>query len=214
MGLSCILFDHDDTLLPTFALRAQVLGEAAQEVLHTTIDAQAVLASSNGRNLEQMSGDIAGGDADTAARLVAEYRRRYYIANRDGLTPFDGVPQLLITLRRRGLRVGVVTSKLATGARDELTRTGLAPHIEHLTGAEDVARHKPAPEPLFRAMSALGHTPDQTLMVGDTSADILGARAARVSSAAALWGARDREGLLGLGPDHALEHPLDLLALL
>ena len=28
MAISCILFDHDDTLLPTFALRARVLREA------------------------------------------------------------------------------------------------------------------------------------------------------------------------------------------
>jgi len=213
MTLTCILFDHDDTLLPTFELRARVLEEAALEVLEIDLDAAAFLAESNGRNLEQMSSDLTAGDAGTAAQVVAAYRRRYYIANREGLAPFPGVAQLLATLRERGMRVGVVTSKLATGARDELTRTGLAVHIEHLTGAEDVARHKPHAEPLLRAMHALGAAPDATLMVGDTAADVLGARAAGVFSAAALWGARDRQGLMALGPDHALEDPLEILEL-
>jgi HAD superfamily hydrolase (TIGR01509 family) len=214
MQLRCVLFDHDDTLLPTFDLRARVLREAALEVLGKELDAVAFLTASHGRNLEQMSGDLTDGDDALAARVVTAYRARYYAANRHGLTPYPGIRDVLGALRAAGIRVGVVTSKLGTGARDELANTDLARHIEHLTGAEDVRAHKPAPEPLRRAMTALGVSPGETLMVGDTAADILGARAAGTASAAALWGARDREGLLALVPDHALEHPAGVLELI
>lgn len=214
MPLSCVLFDHDDTLLPTFELRARVLRDAAVEVLGQSLDAEAFLAASHGRNLEQMSGDLTGGDAGQAAALVVAYRRRYYVENRRGLEPYPGIPEVLAELRERGIRVGVVTSKLGTGSRDELTRTGLMEFMEHLTGAEDVRETKPAAEPLQRAMTALGASPGETLMVGDTSADILGARAAGIRSGAALWGARDRDGLLALEPDHALEAPQDIINLL
>lgn len=211
MQLRCVLFDHDDTLLPTFELRARVLREAALEILGTQLDAVAFLTASHGRNLEQMSGDLTGGDDALAARVVTAYRARYYAANRHGLAPYPGIREVLETLRAAGIRVGVVTSKLGTGARDELANTDLMRHIEHLTGSEDVHAHKPAPEPLRRAMTALEVAPQETLMVGDTAADILGARAAGTASAAALWGARDREGLLALAPDHALEDPAGVL---
>ena len=214
MKLDCVLFDHDDTLLPTFALRARVLREAAREVLDRELDAEGFLGASQGRNLEQMSGDITAGDMDLAAELVAAYRQRYYEANREGLTPYAGIAELLATLRKRGIRVGVVTSKLATGARDELLRTGLSVHIEHLTGAEDVVQHKPAAEPLLRATTALHVEPARTLMVGDTSADILGARAAGTFGGAALWGAREPDSLRALNPDHLLREPADILQLI
>ncbi len=214
MGFRCFLFDHDDTLLPTFELRARALTAAAREVLgDDRMDAAGILAASHGRTLEQMADDLTAGDAALAARAVAAYRRHYYVLNRTGLAPFPGIPGALRGLREAGVRVGVVTSKLGSGARDELDRTGLAAHVEHLTAADDVRTPKPAAEPFLRAMAALDARPEHTVMVGDTSADILGARAAGVASAAALWGARDRDALLALAPDHALETPQALLAL-
>jgi pyrophosphatase PpaX len=214
MKLDCVLFDHDDTLLPTFALRARVLQQAAREVLDTDFDAQAFLAAAHGRNLEQMSGDLSAGDDALAAKLVRVYRALYYEANLQGQEPYAGISTLLRQLRERGIRVGVVTSKLATGARNELSKTGLDAYIEHLTGAEDVQRHKPAAEPLLRATTALQVDPARTLMVGDTAADMLGARAAGTFSGAALWGAHDTHALRALDPDHLLECPADVLRLL
>jgi len=212
--IACVLFDHDDTLLPTFDLRARTLREAALEVLGIELDAEAFLIASHGRTLEQMSDRLTGGDPARTSRLVAAYRRRYYLGNRHGLVPFAGIPELLGALRARGIRVGVVTSKLKAGSLEELERTGLAVHVEHHTGAEDVTETKPAAEPVLRATRALGVAPADALMVGDTSADLLGARAAGARSGAALWGARERDALLALDPDHAFEHPHDLLALI
>lgn len=214
MGLNTVLFDHDDTLLPTFEIRARVLSEAARAVLCRELDGAAVMAASNGRNLEQMSEDLTGGDAGLARELVAAYRARYYLANQQGLEPYDGIRELLAQLRGRGVRVAVVTSKLGAGAREELQRTGLAPYIEVLVGAEDVTRHKPEPEPFVKVLAALGEQAGSAMMVGDTAADVLGAKAAGVLSVAALWGTRDRQSLLALAPDHAVESPGDILALL
>jgi phosphoglycolate phosphatase-like HAD superfamily hydrolase len=63
-------------------------------------------------------------------------------------------------------------------------------------------------------MHALGAAPEDTLVVGDTAADILGARAAGVASAAALWGTRDPGALLALDADYALREPEELIALI
>ena len=85
MRFDCVLFDHDDTLLPTFALRARVLELAARQVLGHEVDGAAFLGTARGRSLEQMAGDLTGGNEAHAARLVSVYREHYYLANREGL---------------------------------------------------------------------------------------------------------------------------------
>lgn len=213
MRFSCVLFDHDDTLVPTFALRTRALTLAAREVLGRELDAVGFLGESHGRSLEKMSLQLADDDPDAAARLVTAYRAHYAQTSEHALAAFDGIAETLAALRARGIRVGVATSKLGGAARREIAATGLAPFVEFLVGAEDVERHKPEPEPLLLAMAALDATAGSTLMVGDTSADILGARNAGVASGAALWGAIDRQALLALGPDYPLDHPRDIIAL-
>lgn len=212
MSFRTVLFDHDDTLLPTFELRARVLTEAAREVLGRELDGAATLAAAHGRNLEQMSEDIAGESA-AAAELVLAYRRRYYEANQHGLSPYPGIVALLEALATRGVRMAVVTSKLGRGAREELEHTGLAAFMEVVIGAEDVTRPKPDAEPFRIAFERMGGETPPVLMVGDTSADILGARNAGIAGVAALWGTRDRDTLLALSPDHVAPDPLDVLAL-
>ena len=80
-------------------------------------------------------------------------------------------------------------------------------------GAEDVARPKPDAEPFRIAFERMGGETPPVLMVGDTSADILGARNAGIVGVAALWGTRDRDALLALSPEHVASQPLDVLAL-
>ncbi len=213
MRFECVLFDYDDTLVPTFALRARALELAARETLARAIDATGVLGASHGRSLEKMSLELADGDEGRAARLVDAYRAHYAATPLEAFAAYAGIADLLASLRAGGIRVGVVTSKSGPAARREIDATGLAPFIENLVAAEDVVRHKPEAEPLLRAMKALGARAATTLMVGDTSADLLGARNAAVASGAALWGAGDRDALLALAPEHVLEQPADVLAL-
>jgi len=213
MTLDCVLFDHDDTLVPTFALRARALEAAAVEVLGRRVDGEMILGALRGRRLEQKSVEIAGGDAALAGRLVKRYRALYYERNGTGLAPYPGIAEMLESLASRGTRLGVVTSKLGRGARGELERTGLLGYFSCLLGAEDVVRTKPDAEPLRRALETLGVHASAAIMVGDSAADVLGARAAGTRAGAALWGARDPAGLRDLGPDVLLAHPREVLLL-
>jgi len=210
---TCVLLDHDDTLLPTFGLRSHALTCAARDTLGRDIDAHAVLEAANGRSLEQMSRDLAGGDGDTAARLVAAYRHHYAARRDHGLAPYPGILEMLAGLRAAGVRMAVVTSKLGDNARRELAVCGLDVFMDIVVAAEDVEYHKPHAEPLLRAMTHIGAQPRQTLMVGDTGADIGGARSAGVLAGAALWGTRNRDTLLAMDPDYRFETPAELLSL-
>jgi len=77
---------------------------------------------------------------------------------------------------------------------------------------DDVARPKPEPDGVLRALEEFGADPEATLVIGDSPADILMGRAAGVRTAAALWGGSTRERLLAAAPDLAIDSPGEFLS--
>jgi pyrophosphatase PpaX len=208
----CVLWDHDDTLLSTFALRALATTHAAREVLGREVDGVELLRSTHGQSLDKFAGKLGANEADAQA-FVNAYRDFYYTRNDQGLDVYTGIPEVLAQLGSRNLKMGVVTAKLGRGARQELDIVGLRQWFSVVVGAEDASRSKPHPEPFVKAMAELGADPSHTLMVGDTPTDVAGARAAGIRVAAALWGTSDRDAVLAAKPDHSLQQPADILAL-
>jgi AHBA synthesis associated protein len=138
-------------------------------------------------------------------------RESYRLA--DQVTVFDGVVELLLTLRVRGLRLAVATGKSGPRARSLLDRLGLLPFFAHVIGSDEVARPKPAPDIVRRALDLLDVPAERAVMVGDAPTDLASAQGADVASAAALWADTDEVELLAAGPDVVLRRPADLLAL-
>jgi AHBA synthesis associated protein len=139
-------------------------------------------------------------------------RESYRLA--DQVTVFDGVLELLLTLRTRGLRLAIATGKSGPRARSLLDNLGLLPFFEHVIGSDEVARPKPAPDIVRHALNLLDVPAERAIMVGDAPTDLASARGAGVASAAALWAPPDDiPELLAGGPDAVLRRPADLLAL-
>jgi phosphoglycolate phosphatase-like HAD superfamily hydrolase len=86
--------------------------------------------------------------------------------------------------------------------------------MDVIVAADDVVNPKPHPEPLLRAAEALGVDPARGWYVGDSVHDMACGRRAGMRTAAALWGPFRREQLAPAAPDHWLDHPGQLAALL
>lgn len=138
-------------------------------------------------------------------------RESYRLA--DQVKVFDGVVELLLTLRARGLRLAIATGKSGPRARSLLDRLGLLPFFAHVIGSDEVARPKPAPDIVQHALSLLDVPAERAIMIGDAPTDLASAQGADVASAAALWASPDEEELLAADPDAVLRHPAELLAL-
>jgi len=76
--------------------------------------------------------------------------------------------------------------------------------IQSWTFGDEIARQKPAPDGILKALSVLGVSPQETLYVGDTISDLRAAAAAGVLPGAALWSKRahEREAFEGLAAEH------------
>ncbi|MGP3688936.1 HAD-IA family hydrolase [Streptomyces sp. IBSNAI002] len=127
---------------------------------------------------------------------------------------FDGIVELLLTLRVRGYKLAVATGKSGPRARSLLDELGLLPFFDHVIGSDEVAHPKPAPDIVEHALDLLGLPAAAAIMVGDAPTDLASAKGAGVASAAALWAeVDDEDALLAAQPGAVLHRPSDLLAL-
>ena len=155
-----------------------------------------------------------GTSPDVLNALVATYREFNLRWHDERIRPYPGIVEMIRAVRTAGLATALVTSKNREGAARGLTIVGLEGTMDILVCADDVERHKPHPEPVLRALDALGTTPSETIFVGDSLHDMHSGRAAGTATGAALWGPFPREHLLTSEPDHWLDHPGHLLEIL
>ena len=130
--------------------------------------------------------------------------------------PRTRIAELVETLLAAPVPLAIVTSKARemTGRTLEVCRVGHAFPV--VVTADDVARGKPDPEPVHRALEALAGgpvPPERALFVGDSPHDIVAGRAAGVRTVAVEWGAADPETLRASGPAYVIRTPGDLLDL-
>ena len=149
-------------------------------------------------------------DKEEIERMVQTYRK-YNLTHHDALVkPYEGVVEEIRRMKTAGKRLGVVTSKLRDGAMRGLRVSGLDDVFDLVIGCDDVKNSKPHPEPVLKAVAELVAKASETVFVGDSRHDMESGRAARVKTAAVLWGPFDRAHLEDLEPDYWLEKPGDL----
>ena len=109
----------------------------------------------------------------TGRRLLDDYEAHFpHIA-----VPFPKAHQTLASLRDSGFKLGLVTNGPITSQQPKIDGLGIAGYFGTIliSGAEGVS--KPDPEIFRRAVSRLGVTAEETVMVGDNPvADIGGAK--------------------------------------
>lgn len=116
-----------------------------------------------------------GGDAGSARALLDDFADN---CCRHAL-PVPGMAEVLETLRRRGLPLGVVTNGETTFQGRHIAALGLSDLVDTVLVSETEGVRKPDPAIFRRAAERLEVTPGGCVFVGDNPrADVLGAAAA------------------------------------
>ena len=145
-------------------------------------------------------------DADDAfhSRLAGDYKQAFFTLrteNRLDEEPlFDGIVDVLDTLRDTGWVLGVATGKSDRGLHHILGVHGIADRFSTLQTAD---RHpsKPDPAMVLAAMAETGAEPGRSAMIGDTSFDIAMGKAAGARAIGVAWGYHGVSDLLDAGAD-------------
>ncbi len=115
---------------------------------------------------------------------------------------FPGVQATLADLRETGYRLAIVSTKYRYRIETILAHQGAQALVDVIVGGEDVREHKPAAEPLLRALLRLNITAQQAIYFGDHPVDAQAAEAAAVPFVVVLSGPSELaefEGLPRLG---------------
>lgn len=135
----------------------------------------------------------------------------------DALTrwaPRPGAAALLSRLVGHDLSVGMVSNVGRGALNGALERFDFAACLLPVVSRDDVTYMKPRAEGILRTLAHWQLAPDQVLFVGDSRADVLGARAAGVPVAIIRGGECDEAAFADIPPDHMISQLGELVALI
>ena len=159
-------------------------------------------------------------DGDTAKAHLAHDRfvEGYINLVKAGkLKEFDGVSDLFDQLRAGGTAVAITTGFPRDILDSIIDGLKWAPHIDFSVASSEVAKGRPAPDMIFRAIELYNKRfgthidPSETAVIGDTEADMrAGVTAGALIVAGVATGAHNPEQLFHAGATHVLEGSVHL----
>ena len=131
--------------------------------------------------------------------LMVERYRHHYVRHDHELQLFDGAAAMIAELAAAGFLLAVATGKSRIGLDRALHNSGLGTYF-HASRCADECFSKPHPQMLEELMDELSVDAERTLMIGDTTHDLLMGRNAGVACLAAGYGAHPAAALDALAP--------------
>jgi phosphoglycolate phosphatase len=193
-----IAFDWDGTLFDSTQIIVNCIKDAVRDVggeVPSDEKAAYVSGLALGPALALAAPDV---HPDKYPELSKRYSH-YYVTRRDDLVLFDGVIPMLTELRSQSFKIAVATGKNRTGLNDALASAELK-DVFHSSRTADETAGKPDPQMLFELMEEFRVLPSRTLMIGDTSHDLLMAQKAGCASIGVSYGAHKGESLEQYNP--------------
>ena len=206
-----VLFDLDGTLLNSFSAVLNTMKEAFSRNGFVPPDGFNY-ASIWGKRESEVLLDI-GVPGETIPQILQDWT---LLEEEHGhkISCFPGVPELLVFLKSKGCKVGIVTGRSLAKTRAVPAAQALSEQLDVYITPDDTGKGKPDPEPVVYALNKLGISPDQAVFIGDSVVDITAASLAGVESVLVTWGgARDTAGF-GYQPDHIVNSVEELKKLL
>lgn len=196
MKYELVVFDWDGTLLDSAGAIVSAIQAACRD-LDLPVPDNARASHVIGLGLADAMRHAVPDLAPENYQAMVDRYRFHYLSGDHALTLFDGVPAMLARLHAAGHILAVATGKSRLGLERALDHSGLRPFFS-ASRCADECHSKPHPQMLEELMAEFGVTSSATVMIGDTSHDLLMASNAGVDALAVTYGAHPH--------DHLLEH--------
>lgn len=197
-----IAFDWDGTLFDSTAIITRCIQGAVAEV-GGTVPSDKEAAYVIGLGLMQALAHAAPDVPKEKYPALGEAYKRQWALHVDDISFFPGTMPMLLALQARGHKLAVATGKSRRGLDEVLQRELDGIKLGALFDASrtaDQTAGKPDPLMLHELMEELDVKPQQMLMIGDTTHDLLLARNAGVASVGVSFGAHAHEEFAAYQP--------------
>jgi phosphoglycolate phosphatase len=182
-----IVFDWDGTLMDSTATIAKAIQGAAKDLGLPVPSDQAASHVIGLGLMEAMQAVMPDIEPALYPRMVERYRY-HFLAKDHELVLFDGVREMLAELSQQGYFLAVATGKSRVGLNRALNAVGLLSLFD-ATRCADETFSKPHPAMLQELTRELGQDMRRTVMIGDTTHDLLMANNAGAAGIAVEYGA-------------------------
>ena len=224
MGKKYFIFDFDGTLCNTNDIIVESWQAALERFLGHTLP-QREIEATFGEVLVHTIGKLI---PDAPVGDVVDYYRAYQNEHQQGkVYVFDGVREVLTSLREHGCLIGVATSRTTYSFLNYMRQFDMEDLVDAYVSMNDVTSHKPDPESVIVTLRKLAGIegsdglPEELLreavMIGDTKYDIGCANNAGVDSVLVGWSHYiDEEDMAAAGfePAYRISEPAQLLDLI
>ena len=221
-----IIFDLDGTLINTIS----DLGQACNYALsacgfptHKIEDYPRLVGNGVNKLIERALPEEHRNE-ETVLRLREYFVPYYDEHNCDFTRPYDGIPELLEALKRKGdeamRRTGerwflAVASNKYQAATEKIVAQLFPGIFDVVLGERVGVERKPNPQIVYDILEAKGERleakGEEILYIGDSLVDAETARAAGATLVLCTWGFGTREQMEGAKPDYLVDHPLEVL---
>lgn len=210
MKIDNILFDLDGTLTdPQPGITRSI--QYALEKLGKPVPAADDLLWCIGPPLQESLRKMLGPDADKAETALSIYRERYREVGKFENMVYAGIPETLTGLNRQGFNLFVATSKPYVFANEILAHFDLLRFFKRVYGSELDNSLVDKGELIAYILKRETVLTTTTMMVGDRSHDILGAKKHRLYSLGVTYGYGTIEELVGAGADCIVDSPQEIM---
>jgi phosphoglycolate phosphatase len=203
-----IVFDWDGTLMDSTATIVKCIQASAKDLglpIPSRDAASHVIGLGLGEALQVVLPDV---DPKYYPRMVERYRY-HYLSKDHELTLFDGVHEMLQELSQQGYFLAVATGKSRVGLNRSLNAAGLLSTFD-ATRCADETFSKPHPAMLQELTRELGQDLRRTVMIGDTTHDLMMAQNAGSAGIAVEYGAHPVDQLQACKPVYSARSVLEL----
>ena len=126
---------------------------------------------------------------EAAVRYFKEYYAEHLVCK---TTPYPGIKELLLRLKKDGIRLAVLSNKYDAAVKHIINH--FFPGIfDCICGESELCKRKPDPSGFMLICADTGCTPEETVMIGDAPTDINVAKNAGAIPVSVLWGYWSRE---------------------
>ena len=209
--IQLLLFDFDGTLFETGPGVTNCVRYALEKLgIHETDEGK--LRKFIGPPLYDMFRELYGFDDETANEAVRLYRERYQPIGFLECAPYEGIIDLVDTVRKAGFRVSVCTGKPTPTTMSILEHFDLVQHFDYVLGSEFDGTRSKKHEVVADVLSHFGLSehPEQVRMIGDRKYDVLGAARCGVKCIGVRFGYPEPGELEAAGAEHVVDTVAEL----
>ena len=212
--MKACIFDLDGTLTNTLESLTYSVNLTLKEMGLAQISSdQCRQFVGNGARYLMKQALMASGDKE-AGRLdegMEVYGRIFQENCTYHVTPYSGVVVMLETLKKKGVRLAVLSNKPHRQTADVVKTIFEENLFDCVQGQCDEIPRKPDPAGVYCLLEKMQVQKEECLYVGDSEVDIATGKAAGVKSVGVEWGFRSRDALLEAGAEIIINAPEELL---